>query len=117
MSKLMLSLPNSGDVRIPLEADGVVGIRDAAGSTLEAICGRAWVTFQGDRTDYLLTPGKRLSLTGRGAVVAQALGYAELKVASEPTKAEATKWPDQAVTHWRDQSLHLAPYVSLERTF
>jgi hypothetical protein len=94
-----------------------VGIREAAGRTLEAICGSAWVTFQGDRKDYLLAPGERLSLTGRGAVVAQALGKAELRVGSAPAEIKPQASPDASVSRWRDRALHLAPYVSMERTF
>lgn len=117
MSKLMLSVPDSSAVRIPLDADGVLAIRDAAGLTLEAICGRVWVTFKGDRDDHLLAPGERLSLAGSGAVVAQALGKAELRVAAAKVDANPAVMPTQLISGWRDRALHLAPHVSMERTF
>jgi hypothetical protein len=117
MNKITLSLPNSSALRIPLESDGVLSIRDVAGLTLEAICGRAWVTFKGERGDYLLAPGERISLSGRGAVVAQALGKAELRVGTAPAEVKPAAFPEASVARWRDQALRLAPYVSMERTF
>jgi hypothetical protein len=117
MSKIMMNVPDSSAVRIPLEVDGILSIQAAAGLTLEALCGRAWVTFAGERSDYLLNPGERLSLDGRGAAVAQALGKMELVVTHVNDDATERVSPDAAVSYRRDRALHLAPYVSMERTF
>ncbi len=117
MSKIMMNVPDNTAVRIPLEPDGVFSIQAATGLVLEAICGRAWVTFAGERHDYLLNPGERLSLDGRGAAVAQALGKMELVVSHAVRETREYVLPEAAVSHRIDRALHLAPYVSMERTF
>lgn len=129
MNKLQLSFPHHGALRIPLAADEVVSLKAAAGHTLETLCGRAWVTFQGDREDHLLAPGERIALNGRGQVVAAAIGNTELRLATAglaaapatPKRAasahtNATEL-EQRVSRWRDQRHFLAPYASMERLF
>ena len=51
------------------------------GATLFCDTGILWVTQTGDRQDYVLTPGQKMTVTRRGKVVVEAVGDADFHLA------------------------------------
>jgi hypothetical protein len=50
------------------------------GSTLFCETGILWVTQAGDRQDYVLTPGQKMTVTKRGRVVIEAIRDADFHI-------------------------------------
>jgi len=67
-------LPQGAVGRCELAADSRV--------TLTGVTGQCWVTQQGDRHDYLLTPGETLSFSGPGRLVFEAVADSATLAAS-----------------------------------
>jgi len=58
---------------------------EVAGSapSVKAVDGTVWVTQTGDSRDYILHPGDRIVLTGRGRVAIQAMDDLQTTVCTE----------------------------------
>lgn len=54
---------------------------DKPGSTLFCDTGVLWVTQTGDRRDYVLLPGQKLTVTQKGKVLIEAVRDADFHVA------------------------------------
>jgi hypothetical protein len=50
------------------------------GATLFCDTGILWVTQAGDRQDYVLTPGQKMTVTKRGRVVIEAIRDADFHI-------------------------------------
>lgn len=67
-------------IRMPRRAfQRIDGIKP--GSTLFCDAGVLWVTQTGDRQDYVLLPGQKMTVTKRGKVLVEAMRDADLLVA------------------------------------
>lgn len=67
-------------IRMPRRAfQRIDGIKP--GSTLFCDAGVLWVTQAGDRQDYVLLPGQKMTVTKRGKVLVEAMRDADLLVA------------------------------------
>lgn len=51
------------------------------GSTLFCNSGILWITQTGDRQDYVLMPGQKMTVSKRGKVVVEAVGDADFHLA------------------------------------
>lgn len=54
---------------------------NSPGSTLFCDTGVLWVTQPGDRRDYILLPGDKMTVTNRGRVLVEAMRDADFHVA------------------------------------
>lgn len=59
--------------RVALERAEVAAFRPVRENTIVCVEGRVWVTQLGDPHDYVLGPGERVTTSGKGRVVIQAL--------------------------------------------
>jgi len=75
---------------LQLETNDYLRLRCAAGSWIEVLSGRIWVTEDGNRRDALLGPGRRYQVCGDGLVLVGA-----------ETAAEATLREPQSKGPWR----------------
>ena len=67
-------------IRMPRRAfQRIDGIKP--GSTLFCDAGILWVTQAGDRQDYVLLPGQKMTVTKRGKVLVEAMRDADLLLA------------------------------------
>lgn len=62
---------------LQLETNDYLRLRCAAGSWIEVLSGRIWVTEDGSRRDALLGPGRRYQVSGDGLVLVGAETAAE----------------------------------------
>jgi len=75
----LMILPKT-KIRMPRRAfQRIDGIKP--GSTLFCDAGVLWVTQAGDRQDYVLLPGQKMTVTKRGKVLVEAMRDADLLVA------------------------------------
>lgn len=74
------TLQTKTKIRMPRHAyrrmDGV-----RPGSTLFCDTGVLWVTQAGDRQDYVLQPGQKMTVTKRGKVLVEAMQDADFHIA------------------------------------
>jgi len=58
---------------ISMNRDDMVSLRNSLGTiTVRCVEGAVWVTVSGDRTDYILSSGKELTVSIKGKIVIMA---------------------------------------------
>jgi hypothetical protein len=75
------------DSTLTLARDGLVALRDAAGTRLFARSGSFWVTQEGCARDDVLNPGDCLVVSASGLTVVTAVRAGELDVRSPERQA------------------------------
>jgi hypothetical protein len=61
---------------LALRKNDLLRLRRAAGTSIEVLSGRVWVTEDGRAADYLLGPGRRYRVCGDGLVLVGAETFA-----------------------------------------
>ena len=78
MKSMTVNMGDSADIRLALNTNQTVSTSEARGLAVEVVRGSVWVTFEGQRDDYLLNPGERLPINVRGCLVIQGLAQSEI---------------------------------------
>ncbi|MEP7154697.1 MAG: DUF2917 domain-containing protein [Betaproteobacteria bacterium] len=79
MKSMTMKLGEGSDIRVALNTNQTASTTEALGLAMEVIRGSVWVTLEGVREDYVLNPGERLPVQGRGRLVIQGLAQSEIK--------------------------------------
>ena len=72
---------------ISMKRDDVVSLRSGLGNiTIRCAHGTVWVTVAGDSADYILSPGKELTVSKKGKIVVMAEESSSLRLFRSVTK-------------------------------
>lgn len=107
--------------RISLQANELVNLDDARGTTVRVARGQVWMTQYGDLADHVLDAGDSWAIERNGRTVLQAqhatildvvgpaAARAVVPVASAPEPGQLADWLAKVANDWIDR--RWAPYV------
>ena len=77
--------PPFDPLRVELTRDHYLKLVGAAGTAIVCTAGKLWITEEGESEDFLVTPGRCLTIRGRGVTVISALMPSHFSVHASPT--------------------------------
>jgi len=107
--------------RIALQANELLNLDDARGSTVRVGRGQVWITQYGDLADHILDAGDSWAIERDGRTVLQAqrativdvtgpvASRLVVPVAATPAPGQLTEWLGKVANDWIDR--RWAPYV------
>jgi len=107
--------------RISLQANELLNLDDARGSTIRVARGQVWITQYGDLADHVLDAGDSWAIERNGRTVLQAqnativdvIGPAAsrlvIPVAATPEPGQLSEWLGKIANDWIDR--RWAPYL------
>ena len=106
MKSMNVNLGDGTDIRLSLNTNQTASTTEARGLAMEVVRGSVWITFEGQRDDYVLSPGERLPINTRGRMVIQGLSPSEIMFVRQPEVTPGIRAARRVSSHpgdcWRN---------------
>lgn len=94
---------------LDLPGGTLVPFPSAPGERVRVICGRVWLTEEGDLNDVLLTNGEEVALGGRGLAVIEALTPARIQLLEAASLSDVVQKLARRAARWLSAAWHPRP--------